>query len=420
MRVFEALRNRQIALLWSALVLSAIGDELYGIALVWLAAETLGYMAGYVVALQIAVALAVGITCGGLADGRNPQRTMIASDLTRAAAVLLPPVWYYASGETPPIPVVAISIVILASARPFFDPTLQSVLPKLSQSPENLQAINGLFDAMRRIARIIGPSCAALLLPLIALMDFFTINAFTFLFSAWAVSLLRGLRPSAQSSDSATPSTRISTSLLDGFHMLSRSHVLRFHLIGLGLQSGAWYLGLIVAVALRIKSNNPDDLSAFGLVVATYGLGNVAANLVVTEVKARTTLISIGRIVSGVGFLGIALLPSTSGMMLSAALAAIGAPLTQVPLTTRIQTFYSPSELRPVFRIGLYSEWAFTLLFLISSPAVLLAISPTGAILLTAVIYGVLGVVGLLAFNSVPDEYVRFGTDKSRERSIGD
>ena len=42
MRLFRPLRRAEIALLWGGQTLSALGDQLYGVALSWIAVEEIG------------------------------------------------------------------------------------------------------------------------------------------------------------------------------------------------------------------------------------------------------------------------------------------------------------------------------------------------------------------------------------------
>jgi DHA3 family macrolide efflux protein-like MFS transporter len=72
MRIFHPLRRLPVALLWGGLCLSALGDQLYAVALIWIAVGVLGANAGYLGALQALVALLAsadgptgGSRCGG-------------------------------------------------------------------------------------------------------------------------------------------------------------------------------------------------------------------------------------------------------------------------------------------------------------------------------------------------------------------
>ena len=51
MRIFHPLRGAPVALLWGGLSLSALGDQLYAVALTWIAVGVFGANAGYLSAL---------------------------------------------------------------------------------------------------------------------------------------------------------------------------------------------------------------------------------------------------------------------------------------------------------------------------------------------------------------------------------
>lgn len=83
----RALRLPQIALLWSGQVLSAMGDYLYTIAVLWITVRTLGSAAGFVAGAQALATFVFGLPGGVYADRWNRRCVMITADLLRAAAV---------------------------------------------------------------------------------------------------------------------------------------------------------------------------------------------------------------------------------------------------------------------------------------------------------------------------------------------
>jgi len=78
------LRDRRIAMLCAGLALSAVGDQLYQVAVSWVAVNALGSSAGYLSALQAATFLVV-LLIGSWVDRYDERRVMIVADLARAA-----------------------------------------------------------------------------------------------------------------------------------------------------------------------------------------------------------------------------------------------------------------------------------------------------------------------------------------------
>ncbi|MGO7338424.1 MFS transporter, partial [Rhizobium leguminosarum] len=86
-------RNPPIRQLWTGLLLSAFGDEIYNIALVWTVLSVAGTSAGLFIAAQSGSVLLFSLFGGLLADRCNHRQTMIAADLLRAVLVILPPLF---------------------------------------------------------------------------------------------------------------------------------------------------------------------------------------------------------------------------------------------------------------------------------------------------------------------------------------
>ena len=98
-------------------------------------------------------------------------------------------VGYYISGLS--ITLLIIASVGLASLRMVFSPALQSTVPTLVRDRDSQQAINGLFDATYRIARLVGPMVAALLHLFMPVIHFLTATALGFLVSGAAIHAAR-------------------------------------------------------------------------------------------------------------------------------------------------------------------------------------------------------------------------------------
>ena len=152
--VLRPLKDPAVATVWSGLAASTIGEDLFRVAVVWIAAEQIGNAAGYVNAAQYAAMLTVGLLGASLFDRWPADRAMIGSKYASAVLALLPVAGFYIWGIS--IPLLVISVMGLAGMRMVFTPALQSAVPVLVKDREALQAINGLFDATWRLARLIG------------------------------------------------------------------------------------------------------------------------------------------------------------------------------------------------------------------------------------------------------------------------
>ena len=179
----------------------------------WLAVEVAGNMAGLVTGVQYVAMLVAGLFGGVLFDRWRPDNAMIVSRAWSAVFALLPVVGYYFWGIS--ITLLIVSSVGLASLRMVFSPALQSTIPTLVPDRSDQQAINGLFDATYRIARLLGPMVAALLHLFLPVIHFLTATALGFIVSGWALRAARhrlvGARGRAGTPDpaaGAAPGTR--------------------------------------------------------------------------------------------------------------------------------------------------------------------------------------------------------------------
>src|SRR5215203_5046979 len=182
--IFRPLKDPAVATVWSGLAASTIGEDLFRVAVVWIAAEQIGNAAGYVNAAQYGAMLAVGLLGASLFDRWRADRAMIGAKYASAVLALLPVAGFY-------IPLLVISVMGLAAMRMVFNPALQSAVPVLVKDREALQGINGLFDATFRLARLIGPMLAAVLNALLPVIHFLSVTAVGFVLSAVAVWAVR-------------------------------------------------------------------------------------------------------------------------------------------------------------------------------------------------------------------------------------
>ena len=115
---------------------------------------------------------------------------MIGTRSLSAALAILPVVGFYLWG--PSITLLILSSVGLAALRMAFTPALQSTIPVLVRDRDGRQAINGLFDATYRIARLVGPMVAALLHLFLPVIHFLTATALGFIVSGLTLKSARG------------------------------------------------------------------------------------------------------------------------------------------------------------------------------------------------------------------------------------
>ena len=418
MFILKPLVHRPIALLWTGQTLSAVGSELYKVALVWTAVSLIGSAAGYLAAAQAGATLIASLIGGIWAERWDPRRTMIGANLFRAAAVALLPAAWLIAGSTP-FWLLCVSALAISGLTAFFDPALQTSLPRLAATREMLPAVNGLLDGTRRLARIIGPGLVAALIALISIVHFFTINAVTFVLGALAVyALHRELPRLAAEPPPLGWRRRIVDALFAGWRSVRPNPLVRFSIISTGVSNAAWTVAFTFALVLLVKHSIADDAGAYAIVVVAYGIGNLAVNLVVSSVAIHrpARVMFIGRLVVGAGFTLMPLAPSLDWLMLAAVLAGCGGPMNEIPAVVLIQSSFPVQHIARVFRLKMALDYAATMSCLLAAPLIVDALSPSILIALCGAVYIVVGTQGLWRFGRLEAAADRAINGRGEER----
>ena len=192
------LRNRSLALLWLAQMISLLGD----MALLIVIPVTVYRATGSKSALGIAFvcgtlpALLFSLLGGVLADRWPQRRTMIAADLTRGATLLL--LLHVADARRfgpHDLSLFYVVTFLVASFSCFFGPARQSLM-RVIVPKEHLMQANSLIFTGTQGCYLLGPIIGGLLLAYLSPKSVFVFDALTFAVSALLVGLIR-LDPAA-------------------------------------------------------------------------------------------------------------------------------------------------------------------------------------------------------------------------------
>lgn len=399
MFILSPLRSRSIRLLWGGQVLSAIGDEIYKVALVWLAIDLSGKDAGFLVAVEAGAILFLGILGGTWAERFDHRKVMIAADIIRAVALVSLPLFAWFMPLSMPM-LICVAIVV-SGLMAFFDPALQETLPEIIDDEETLHATNGLMEATRRIARVIGPGVAGLMNAVVPLIQFFSINAASFLLSALSISLLNRHAPRKTAFHQ---SDRLSTwqGLKHSFGLALNRPILRYMVLGCVLTWSVWSLCFSLGLALLVNEQTPGNITRYGFLVCAYGVGNLASNLFWGSRRIRrpqrTTFVGTGII--GLGFILLALAPTYPLQMLAAAFCAIGGPMEDLSFLTVLQAHYRGNDIARIFRLRLMTAFGGIFVIFLLSPLLFRLLPTVWVIGMAGSVLLGFGIWGLFAFRN--------------------
>ena len=367
-------------LLWGALTLSAVGDQLYAVALVWVAVQVFGPAAGYLSALQAGCGLVAALLVGRWADRWEQRRAMAGADLVRAGLLLVLVVAWLGLGGPPPAGL-AIAIVVLAAADAVFRPALAATLPTLLPDRVLLPAANALFDTTDRSARLIGPGLVGLLAGLIPVVHFFSLDAATFVLSAASVLALRTPRL-----HTARRHASLLAGISHGFRVVRGHRLLWSVLLVSGPINGLWVAAFYLALPLLIEQGGivgpgGTGLGAFGLVISAYGCTNLLATLLIGSrpVPAHPgRMMFTGSVIVGLGTAALALGPLAGlpALMAAAAFGAVGGPMKDIPTAVLRQTELPAADIPAATRAFMVVSYGGMLVAMLVAPTLAHAAGP--------------------------------------------
>jgi len=184
---FAVLKKRAFVLLWSAQLVSTIGDSLTSLAAGIIVYRLTGsaLSVGLMLMATAVPTLFFGLIAGVVVDRFDRKRIMVAADLTRLVIVASIPflvnihiAWLY------------VMVMLSASVTQFFSPANESVLPEIA-TEEELGAANSIMAIAQFGSTAIGFAMAGLIASTQSIDVVFFIDAGTFAFSASMISLVK-------------------------------------------------------------------------------------------------------------------------------------------------------------------------------------------------------------------------------------
>lgn len=262
----------------------------------------------YVSLVQTATLLPVfcfALAAGALADIFDRRRLLLVvqSMMALIALVLGVLVW---AGAVGPLSLLAFSFA-LGTGAAFSGPAWQAVVPHLVPRAD-LHAAIALNSAGFNVARALGPAVAGVLIGGIGIAAPFFCNAISFI--AVIAAFFWWRKPAAVSSH--LPSERLSAAMRAGLRYARESPGLRATLIRsvAFFAFGVAYWALLPLVVRVGLGAGPE---AFGLVLATIGIGAVVGAALMNWLRARLDpdrLVAVGTLGTVVALVGFALAPS--------------------------------------------------------------------------------------------------------------
>ena len=297
-------QNGSFSALWAGQLVSLFGDRLHQLALVALVGEATQNGAFAVAMVFVAATvpnLVFGPVAGALVDRWDQKRIMVASDLLRAAIVLLIP-----AAATIDVLLVYPLVFALTTVSIFFRPARTAVIPRIVKEDE-LVASNSAIWLGNSLADVLGYPMAALFVAFLgsSLAVAFWVDAATYLASA-ALLVTMVVPPVARSLAAAVPGLRgLRADLVAGWRFLRSEPVLLVNT----LQAVVCQFSIGVTIGIMaiyatdaLSSTAVDARARYGFIEMAIGIGNLvggfAIGLLGTRV-AKGRMVILGYVVYG-------------------------------------------------------------------------------------------------------------------------
>lgn len=302
--MIATLRNRNFSLLWTAGLISLIGNWMLIAALpfyIYEVTESALATSGWLIA-YIVPGVLFGSVAGVFVDRWDRRKTMIGVSLLQAAVI--PLLLLVQSPEM--IWIVYLVGFIEATLSNFFMPAESALLPTLV-GEEHLISANSLNSLNDNLARIVGPAIGGVLLGFFGLRSVIVVDAISYGLAALLISLVvvpDVVKTAVASQTAETAKTKfmqVWQELVAGLKVIKNSRVLlaAFIVVGIALFGDAIMSAVMVVFAQEVMDLGADG---FGWVLTARGLGGLLGGLLVAQLGQRfsmTQLIAGGLIMSG-------------------------------------------------------------------------------------------------------------------------
>jgi MFS family permease len=336
------LRNRSLAGLIAAELVSLTGAAMTFVALPWFVLATTGSTAkmGWVLGAEMLPMGLFGIPAGSVIARLGAKRTMLVADAARGPLMLVLPILHW-TGHLSFGALLAISFAVGCFTAPYFASS-RLIIPEVAGEDENAAAsVGALLSGANQITQIAGPVLAGVLIAATSPSVVLVVDASTYVFSFLTIAtIVRAGKRVAPTSESK--------GLLAGLRYLWHDPLLGPLLLA-ACAINLFAQGLIVGVNALAYFHYDANAHVAGFLFGAFGVGALCGALVAQRVAQKADLlklaaVSIVAMPLPIYLLGISM-PWGAAMVVVAAFAFF-TPLVNAPIIG-ILTVRTPQALRP-------------------------------------------------------------------------
>jgi MFS family permease len=339
----EVLALRPVRRLWIAQVISIFGDFLALFAVLSDVSFRLHATAKQVTLISVAFLIPfalMGPVAGVFVDRWNPKRTMIASDLIRAALAV--GLVFAASLNQ-----IYATLFMLSAVSTFFVPA-QTIMIRSITPKEGLLSANALLQQAFQIVRIISPALAGMIVDWFGAKPCYYFDGVSFVFSAALVAaiVVPKAAPAIAAAAESGKLKSILNDLMSGVRFIFTHATISF--VILAMAAGMFALscfGPLIAVYVRDSLKGTE--TQFGVINSLIGVGMIGGTQIITRFaqnRPKSHLVVFGLLGMGIAVFVMASVGHVAVAALGAFGIGAGAIFIIVPTQTLIQQ-ETPAEL---------------------------------------------------------------------------
>lgn len=342
--------NRDVRTLWMAQVISELGDWFYAVAIYSLLLELTGTARSVAIATVAMVFPQVFISpmAGVVNDRMRRRQVMIAADIARF--FIVGGMLFAQSSER--IWLIYTLMVLETMMWGFFEPGRSSMMPNLCRDKSEVLVANALGSTTWAINFFLGSALGGLVAASFGRNTVFSVNACTFLISAWLLTRLRYEEKHLIGQEPLSLKDLFNFSpVIEGWRYILQHERLKPILLikgGVGLIGANWVL-------LPVLGEGQFKLDGWGLsasqagmlgmstLMCARGLGSfigplLGSPLATMQLSRLRWGISLGFLIAAVGYLGLGLAPGLSLAAIAVVIGHAGTSMNYVFSSTLVQT----------------------------------------------------------------------------------
>jgi MFS family permease len=338
----SVLRNRSLAAIMAAELVSLTGSSMTFVALPWFVLVTTGSTArmGWVLAAELVPMGIFGIPSGTLIGRLGAKLTMNVSDAARAPLMALIPILHWTGNLTFPA-LLAITFATGCFLAPYYA-SARLILPEALGEDEHVVAQgSAMVQAVTMLTQLGGPILAGLMISWISAPGVLLIDATSYVFSLLVI--LTFVRAGGRQAPSES-----AAGVFAGLRFVARDRLLGPSLVAAAFLNFVAQ-GLVATLPVLVYRRYGADTTVLGFLFAAFGAGALVGSLAAAGIVKKLPLMRLAAvaIVAMTAPIWILAVPLPwAGVIAVLAAFGLGSPFVNAPMMA-VMTVRTPEPLRP-------------------------------------------------------------------------